>query len=237
MAILGFVYSTDDLVEDVFGTSISATDSASLLGKVILCPTNDEALVLNMMVLDRLEGASKVYTSIDRIRCDNGEDPSEFPEEFLYSLTPNGMPPHLLTLKAGAVVILLRNLNVGGGLCNGTRLIIRRMHDHLLECELMSGPSSGNTVFIPRVDLVPSDAFLPFSFSRRQFPVRLAFAMTINKAQGQTFAKVGLYLLHPVFSHGQLYVGFSRVRNLASIRVQLPPGTTKTKNVVFREIL
>ena len=60
--------------------------------------------------------------------------------------------------------------------------------------------------------------------------------MTINKAQGQTFGRVGLSLLQPVFSHGQLYVALSRVRSLASLRVKLAAGT-RTKNVVYPEAL
>lgn len=42
------------------------------------------------------------------------------------------------------------------------------------------------------------------------FIFRLSFAMTINKAQGQTIPNVGIYLLEHVFSHGQLYVGIER---------------------------
>jgi len=92
---------------------------------------------------------------------------------------------------------------------------------------------------IPRITLTSQDPFIPFSLCRRQFPIRLAFAMTINKAQGQTFGRVGLYLREPVFSHGQLYVAFSRVRNSHSIKVKIEHRGSKkaTKNIVYREIL
>ena len=56
---------------------------------------------------------------------------------------------------------------------------------------------------------------MPFSLHRVQFPLRLAYSVTINKAQGQTFDKVGIYLPKPVFSHGQIYVAWSKqkIRN------------------------
>jgi hypothetical protein len=62
---------------------------------------------------------------------------------------------------------------------------------------------------------------------RRQFPIRLAFSMTINKSLGQTFDKICLYLPKPVFSHGQLYVALSRVQSLVSISV-----LSETNNIV-----
>ena len=64
--------------------------------------------------------------------------------------------------------------------------------------------------------------------------MQLAFAMTINKAQGQTFDRVGVWLERPVFTHGQLYVALLRVRTKGSLFVKLPPGVSTTKNVVYR---
>jgi hypothetical protein len=79
----------------------------------------------------------------------------------------------------------------------------------MLDVEIVNGTHAGNRVFIPRILLSPSeDLSLPFKFKRKQFPVCLSFTMTINKAQGQTLPTVGVYLLEPVFSHGQLYVAF-----------------------------
>ena len=122
------------------------------------------------------------------------------------------------------------------------------MKPNLIFAEVISGNAKGRHVFIPRIDLAPITADLPFVLRRRQFPIKLAFAMTINKSQGQTFDKVGMLLPEPVFGHGQLYVGLSRVRCSDDIKVlviegplqgRLVEGCDKvfTRNVVFKEVL
>jgi len=82
----------------------------------------------------------------------------------------------------------------------------------------------GRRVYIPRVTLAPKLPDLPFVLRRRQFPVKLAWAMTINKAQGQSLARVGVYLPSPVFSHGQLYVAYSRAGSSEHIKVLVADG-------------
>lgn len=73
---------------------------------------------------------------------------------------------------------------------------------------------------MPRIPLCPfDDEMFPFRFKRKQFLVKLSFAMTINKAQGQTIPNVGVYLPEPVFSHGQLYVMLSRATTAKNIRI------------------
>ncbi|XP_073154079.1 uncharacterized protein [Henckelia pumila] len=110
--------------------------------------------------------------------------------------------------------------------------------------EITIGQHIGKQVFIPRIPLSPAEnEGYPFQFRRKQFPIRLCFAMTINKAQGQTIPIVGVYLPHPVFSHGQLYVALSRGTSRETTKVLIRPDAirdtddTRTKNVVYREIL
>lgn len=103
---------------------------------------------------------------------------------------------------------MLRNINQPR-LCNGTRLAVKKLMNNVIEATILKGKFKGEDVLIPRIPMIPSD--LPFNFKRLQFPVRLAFAMTINKAQGQSLEMCGLNLEYPVFSHGQLYVACSRV--------------------------
>lgn len=221
------------------------TKPEELCNTVILTPTNDSSFTINNEVMKKIPGQEREYLSADKAICDSDEEVNNYPIEFLNSLSPSGMPPHKLTLKPGCIIMLLRNLDLKRGLCNGTRLIVRRLHQHVLDAAILTGSNKGARVLIPRIRLAPSDTNLPFKLQRTQFPVRIAYCMTINKSQGQTFDKVGLYLQKPVFSHGQLYVAFSRARSFADIHVKIEQTTTQgvhhnltiTKNIVFKEVL
>ena len=137
--------------------------------------------------------------------------------------------------------MLLRNLNPKMGLCNGTRLIFLKVHkNYLLECSIVGGEFNTRKVLIPRITTKPKDREFPFEWSRRQFPVRAAFAMTINKSQGQTLTNVGVCLTDTCFSHGQLYVALSRVGCSSRIKMAIRPITDNpdnaTCNVVYKEV-
>ena len=128
--------------------------------------------------------------------------------------------------------MLMRNLDPPK-LCNGTRLQILKLHSHVIEAQIIAGDYKGEKVFIPRIPLIPTG--LGFDFKRIQFPVQVCFAMTINKSQGQTLKKVGLYLDSEPFAHGQLYVACSRVGAEKNLKIFAPQN--KTRNVVYREAL
>ena len=115
------------------------------------------------------------------------------------------------------------------------------MRDRVLEVQLIGGEHDGEIVLIPRVSLIPSalSADVTFRFKRRQFPVRPAFALSINKAQGQTVRYVGLNLRIPVFAHGQLYVALSQATSSQNIKILLPDNNVEplAHNVVYEEVL
>ena len=98
--------------------------------------------------------------------------------------------------------------------------------------KIQTGCGNGELMFIPRIPMITR---IPIPFKRLQFPVRLSFAMSINKSQGQTLKVVGLHLQEGCFSHGQLYVGCSRVGSSINLYVLSELG--KTANIVYKEIL
>ena len=120
---------------------------------------------------------------------------------------------------------------------NGTLCTILRLHGNVLELRVGAGPNRGQTMFLPRLPLEVDggDSGLGFSFRRLQFPVKVAFCLTINRSQGQTKQKVGVYLPTPVFTHGQLYVALSRVGSFPG--AEILSGASHTRNVVYREVL
>ncbi len=94
-------------------------------------------------------------------------------------------------------------------MCNGPQLIVTHLKNHVIEARILTRNHVRETTFIPRITLQPTLEIL-FKFTRWQFPVKVALAMTINKLQGQSVEHVGLDLRTPIFSHGQLYVALSR---------------------------
>ena len=199
----------DTLIDNVFpNLGANMSDPNYITSRAILSTRNDCVDKVNLKMINRFQGDEMVYHSFDSAV----DDPHNYYQsEFLNTFTPNGLPPYLLKLKINCPIILLRHIDPANGLCNGTRLVVRGFQRNVIDAEIVLGQHAGKRIFLPRIPLCPSDdEMFPFQFKRKQFPVRLSFAMTVNMAQGQTILNAGIYLPGPVFSHGQLYVALYR---------------------------
>ncbi|KAE8738105.1 hypothetical protein FOCC_FOCC016421 [Frankliniella occidentalis] len=243
------VESREDLIQHVFGDfSLPLKGDAA-----ILCPRNDTVNEINDIVLDRINGEERVYLSDTYIKqqgtaIQNFEDQG-LTKEYLETLNPASLPFHRLRLRVGSVVMLMRNMNFEDGLCNGTKLIVQGLGNNALFCRGLEGDLANEVVIIPRVTLATDEFRFDSLLCRKQFPVRLCMAMTINRSQGGTLRRAGIYLATPSFSHGQLYVGVSRVRSRGDLKVLIEQtalqGTMRvgsdsiqyTVNEVYDEII
>ncbi|XP_052620975.1 uncharacterized protein LOC122194741 [Lactuca sativa] len=235
----------ESLIHFVYGKDIISNPSPEELSvRAIICPKNETADQVNALILSKTNSQGVVYNSCDSIKSqthDSLELDTLYPQDYLNNLHFSGIPSHTLNLKVNTSVMLMRNINQREGLCNGTRLIVTQLLPSVIEASIITGISVGKRVYIPRIKFVHNTSDLPFIFIRKPFPLKVCYAMTINKSQGQSLKKVGLYLTNSVFTHGQLYVALSRATSPDSIKILLQQEDTLpfncTRNVVFKDLL
>lgn len=215
----------------------AVTDFQVLRGRAILAVRNDSVAAINRDMLSAFPGTATELLSEDTAEIEDENYQDRPPPELLQSFEPPSLPPSRLQIKVGAPVILLRNLYPKHGLCNGTRMVITRISPRCLEARILSGDFAGQLRLLSRIKLSSTEGELPFIVTRTQFPIRLSFAITVNKSQGQSLSVVGVDLRHSVFTHGQLYVAMSRVTTVAGQAVLLPKRTSTVRNIVYSEVL
>ncbi|XP_035832573.1 ATP-dependent DNA helicase PIF1-like [Helianthus annuus] len=212
--------------------------------RAILAPTNDVVQEINDRLLSVFPGVEKEYLSSDSIcpteMVNENLDDRLCSPDILNGIKASGLPNHRLVLKVGVPVMLLRNIDQKSGLCNGTRLKVVSLSKRVIQVEIISGSHIGDRHYIPRVTLIPTDKKLHIKLQRRQFLLAVSFAMTINKSQGQSLSRVGLFLKNPVFTHGQLYVALSRVTRRDGLKIVILDSdgnlSDTTSNVVYKEV-
>ena len=238
--------TADQLITEIYPNLSGDLDTSNIEGTAILTPYNKDVDAINALAMSRVTGNAKILYSDDSV-VEEGDDAERFyTEDFLNTRNVSGMPVHALKLKVGVPVMLLRNLSPTQGCCNGTRLLITGIGKYVLRTKILTGKNRGDRFLIPRITLISKRGKFPFLLKRRQFPVRVAYAMTINKSQGQTLTNVGLYLPRSCFGHGQLYVALSRVGDPDFMQVvvkdthqqvTLDETSAFTRNVVYPEVL
>ena len=241
--------SLEELENKVFGDlHLHYLNSEYLRDRAIMSCTNDVIQMCNQQIVSRLPGEHVICESTYRFV--NDDDNLRHDTGSLACINPSGLPPHVLHLKVGTCIILIRNLNIKEGHCNGTRYIILDLTTRCIRAKKLNATGDGSDeIFIPRIPLRSNESDYPVPFIRMQFPVLLAYYLTISRAQGQTFKKAGMYLPKNVFSHGHMYVGLSRCGDPNGLYIYADQGEFKhvrhmledtkvySKNVVYTEML
>lgn len=213
-----------------------------LASRAILAIANIDVTRLNNLTLKMIRREWQLFKSVDK--AVNLVDRETFPLEFFYQIYEPLLLPYILRLKVGMLVMLLRNLDPPR-LCNGSRIQLRFISQKVLEGVIIERKYERQKALLSRILLQSKDnnERSPVLFTRRQFLIRLAFAMTINKSQGQSLKYVDLDLqIRSCFSYGQLYVAFSRVTHNSNLYI-IGPNITEFNenhriiNVVWRQIL
>ncbi|GJY86833.1 DNA helicase [Tanacetum coccineum] len=105
----------------------------TLQEKAIVCPKNDTTDAVNAKILSSIEGSSKIYLSNDEaipIGRETSKIEMLYPKEYLNTMAFPGFSPHELELNVGSPIMLIRIVNLSGGLCNRTRMIWKYKQEH-----------------------------------------------------------------------------------------------------------
>ena len=172
-----------------------------------------------------------------------------FSHKILDTMNAPDAPPHTLKFRVGDLVFLTRNYSMKAKLTNNSKHEVIQI-DARRHVIIVRALATGLLHVIHRINFhveVKSKHrdVVNFTLLRRQFPLRLCYAMTIDKSQGQTLQRVGLDLREHAFSHGQIYVAYSRVMESKSIltlveeenRSKSDPDSFLTVNVVHKSLL
>lgn len=221
----------------------NVNDAKQVVSSRILCLTNDSCHEINELVLKRVHGAVVTRFSRDSLYNEDRTTPAEVgvqpnsssssssssnprpslheEHEWLHMLNDSSAPLHELKLKVNSLVMLMHNMCLEDGLTNNTVAIVRQIGLHVVFIEpvnIVTGQLTEQRFAIPRVSFRFTGA-KGIEVERKQFPLRLAYAVTVHKAQGITLNRGGIDLRSLPFTHGQLYVAVSRFSCVNSLMI------------------
>ncbi|XP_029146885.1 uncharacterized protein [Arachis hypogaea] len=234
------------IVDHTYAEYINDPSNDNHLEKVaVLAPTLQIVDDINDYMMSLSSNDIETFLSSDTVsksKFQNDFIASIHTPEFINTIKCSGVPNHVLKLKVGIPIMLLRNIDHSAGLSNGTRMVVTKLGKRVIKAKILPGTSMGQKFFIPRMTLTLSDHRIPFKFQRRQFPIMVSYGMTINKSQGQSLSRVGLLLKNHVFCHGQLYVAITRVTSRSGLKIVVAHDHKEdecvddTHNVVYKEV-
>jgi hypothetical protein len=241
--MLRIVNEMNDIINFVFPPNILHLQPTKCLKRSILAPTNCQVDAYNEVILRCIQKSERLYMATDSLKEVNAASLTSPAStlDLAAKQTPPGLPLHAMSIKMNSIYWLLHNFSLDRGLVKNVCVIVTRLGNHLITVKLihdMDGNDKvyGNELLIPHITFTSS---LPSSHMllRHQFLFAPRYATTFNSCQGLNLVAMGVDLIQPMFSHGQLYTTLSRIPNCHSTIVRLHPGEHSTINVMYPELL
>ena len=221
------------------------------LSTVILSSTNVAVDKWNSIIQDMNKSETRIYEardSFEEVDDENHILSSILTKEIMSSYNKNGVPTHDLKFKLNDVCIVLRAMKILG-LATNTRVKIVKLGKYNVRVKTLNEPKE-RYVFIPRITFkFRLDYGESYQLTRVQIPLRLAYSMTYNKSQSQSYEKVLIDATGEPFAHGHGYTAFSRGRDCVKVKMfikeeQLHPKGDSSHdmipcitNIVYKDIL
>jgi len=170
-------------------------------------------------------------------------EPEDLSTEILNVMDFKNTPPHRLRLYVGCTVILLRNLDPANRLQNGVRLIVKDFIRNnkviaVTKAEdekkfLLQQGEAPKEFLLHRIKFECRSGKQDAVVTRKQFPVRVANAVSVHKSQSMTMGRTVFDVRDGVFEHGQCFVALSRNRQAQDLALLVRPGQITFRNIVL----
>ncbi|GMT30759.1 hypothetical protein PFISCL1PPCAC_22056 [Pristionchus fissidentatus] len=200
------VHSPDDVIDFVCGPDRTPEQIAR---SAVLCELSRDVDRYNDEILDRLPGGRRVYRGVDQPHASSDHCILKHTKRE----TPFGIPPYSLQLKMGAIVFLLTSIDASIGLYKRVHLQVVLLDDITITCARIGLNGDQSTVELHKIQ------FDCGSFYRNQFPIRLAYVMSMNEAKYLSFDRLGLIISNRIFAHRAYIVAMMRFTRKENIRV------------------
>ena len=226
--------SVPELISRVYGNDMTAV---SRTRKLIMAFTLQTCNEINTACMAAIPGEACFAAALDDTK--DNRQPELYTDDYLAALSLHGVPPSSLPLKVGARYMIIKNYNAALGACNGTLCELIQFSRNLAHIKIQSGIHAGRVVLLPRCSCHVSreNSGLPFDFTRVQFPLIPAYAVSVHKSQGQSLTQIGFVVDQDSFAHGQVYTALSRTSGWDKITVVTPNGEDFIVNKVYRHVL
>lgn len=237
------VVATPDAITAARAEVFAASRDAGAMTAAIVCATNALADEHNLACLDMLPGSSRTYAAHDQVNSNGaptaGFNSAHITQQMAAVFDEPGKAPAQLTLKVNAPVHIMLTVDRTAGLVKGALADVVELRKRVVSVRLRS---DGRVWQLCRMTAVLEPARIPFRINRNQIPLRLAWASTAHRIQGDDLDKVIVDLRHPLFAHGQLEVCVSRAHTREQTRFLVDAADMhghefETNNVVIPGLL